>query len=450
MADLIEIYNAFDADEPLPANDDARYGDLSPVRGNSNIARRLAQKIMNESARGESHHLLMGHTKCGKTTELNRAALLLEQAKYATVFFDVAEMATRTFEYTTVLLLLAGQVVEQLNNRGIKIKAQNAQKLAEFLLEKEIKIGKEGSIEAVAKLEAEAVPGFLATILGKLGLGFELKGGFQRSREITVKIERDTSGFINSIRELVEDAKEKVLEEGFEGLVIICDGCDKLALNATDEQNKNHDLQKALFVDHESDLRSVPCHLIYTVPLSVSVNLGDIWGQTTEFVPAIPVNKLQGIDEAHSTDGRESLRQVVAKRLKQHDASIDQLFEPPNLIERLIDVSGGHISDLLLLIREAVIEAQTEGAKKIQQTHVNRSIRNRAREYTSLIESPYLQTLSVVDQFKAPPANDSIYREIISKRLVLEYICGNDRPVDLHPLVAASDAYRRFRNPQIT
>jgi hypothetical protein len=449
MPDLTEIYNAFDADEPLPATDDARYVDLSPVRGDSRIAQRLAQKIKFAKKAGESHHLLMGHTKCGKTTELNRTALLLENENYVTVFFDIADMATRTFEYTTVLLLLAGQVVEQLSSKyGIKVKGESTEKLAAFLREKEITTGTEFSVEATGATEVEVGAGWLAKVLGKLGI--ELKGGFQKSREMTVKIEKDTDGFINAVRELVKDAKEKIHEAGHEGLVIICDGCDKLAFNATDEQGRNYDLQHSLFVDHESDLRAVPCHVIYTVPLSIAVNFGDIWEQTTEFVPAIPVTKLLGIDEKYSEAGRQSLKEVVNSRLKQYDTSIAQLFESTALVERLIDVSGGHISDLLLLIREAVTETQIEGAVKIQETHIKRSIRNRAREYTSLIEGPYLETLIAVDQFKVPPSNSNIYREIISKRLVLEYICGDDRPVDLHPLVAASDAYRRFSNPKLT
>ncbi len=33
MPDLTAIYNAFDADEPLPADDDARCVDLFTVRG---------------------------------------------------------------------------------------------------------------------------------------------------------------------------------------------------------------------------------------------------------------------------------------------------------------------------------------------------------------------------------------------------------------------------------
>jgi hypothetical protein len=449
MADLTEIYNAFDADEPLPATDDARYVDLSPVRGDNKIAQRLAQKIKFAKKAGQSHHLLMGHNKCGKTTELNRTALILEKEKYATVCFDIADMATRTFEYTTVLLLLAGQVVEQLISKyEIKVRGESTEKLAEFLREKEIKRGTEFSAEATGSTEIEVGAGWLAKVLGKLGL--ELKGGFQRSREITVKIEKDTDGFIKSVRELVQDAKEKIQEAGYKGLVIICDGCDKLAFNATDEQGRNYDLQHSLFVDHESDLRAVPCHVIYTVPLSVSVNFGDIWEQTTEFVPAIPVTRLQSIDEKYSEAGRQSLKDVVNRRLKQHDTSIAQIFESTDLIERLIDVSGGHISDLLLLIREAITETQIEGAEKLQETHIKRSIRNRAREYTSLIESPYLDTLVAVDQFKVPPSNSNTYREIISKRLVLEYICGDDKPVDLHPLVAASDAYRRFSNPKLT
>src|SRR5918992_4015828 len=205
MLDLTSIYNAFDADEPLPAGDKERYVDLSKVRGDNQVARRLVQRIKN--ARGDqSHHLLMGHTKCGKTTELNRTSQLLEDEGYITVFFDVAEVATRTFEYTTVLLLLAEHVVDQLAKREskkIKVKGASAQKLADFLREREVTRGSEFSTDTTGKVEAKAASGILTRLLGEFGLGLELRGGFQRSREITVKIEADTRSFIEAIRELI-------------------------------------------------------------------------------------------------------------------------------------------------------------------------------------------------------------------------------------------------------
>ncbi|HZH30563.1 MAG TPA: hypothetical protein VEY11_07345 [Pyrinomonadaceae bacterium] len=447
MLDLTVIYNSFDVDEPLPAEDDARYVDLSNVRG-QHVVKRLVQQIIN--AQKPSHHLLMGHTKCGKTTELNRAAHVLQKEGYLTVFFDVAEVATRTFEYTMVLLLMAHQVVEQLAKENIEVNSDHAKKLAEFLQEKEVTVGGTKSLEGKVGAEAEVGAGLLASILGKLGFGVELGGSFQRSREITTKIEVDTRGFINAIRELIKDAYDKVLETGsYKGLVIICDGCDKLAITATDGSGKSHDLQQALFVDHASDLRAVPCHVIYTVPLSIAVNLGDNWEQSPVFVPAVPVNQLPGVEDAYPKDGRDAMQRVVECRLNEKQTKVEELFADPSLLNHLIDVSGGHISDLLLLVREAVLETQIDGADKVAEVHINRSIRSRALEYTRLIESNYLDTLWNIDQHKTAQSNNDVYRAVIFKRLALEYICGNDNRVDLHPLVAATEVYRRHKEVKV-
>lgn len=448
MPDLTAIYNSFDSDIPLPAEDDARYVDLSKVRGQQ-VAKRLTQQIKNAGQR-PSHHLLMGHTKCGKTTELNRTAHLLEKEGYLTVFFDVAEVATRTFEYTMVLLLMAHQVVDQLAKYEIKVDNERVKKLAEFLQEKEVTVGGTKSIEGKVSGEVEVGAGLLASILGKLGFGVELGGSFQRSREITTKIEVDTRGFINAIRELITDACGKVKEtEIYKELVVICDGCDKLAITATDGSGKTHDLQQALFVDHASDLRAVPCHVIYTVPLSIAVNLGDNWEQSPVFVPAVPVSQLPGIEDDYPKDGRDAMQRVIERRLNEEKTKIEELFVDPDLINRLIDVSGGHISDLLMLVREAVLEAQIAEADKITEIHVNRSIRSRALEYTRLIESSYLETLRNIDYFKTAQSNNDVYRAVIFKRLALEYICGNDNRIDLHPLVAASEVYRRHKEVKV-
>lgn len=236
MPDLAAVYNAFDVDEPLPADDTMRYVDLSSVRGGSNISRKLVQRIKNASTKAnQSHHLLMGHTKCGKTTELLRTARLLEEQGFATIFFDVAEIATRTFEYTTVMLIMAAQIADQLLNRkprAIKLKATSTEQLLNFLRDREVTFGQELSGDVTGK--AEGSTGVLATLLGQLGLGIELRGGFQRSREITVKIEADTRHFLQAVQDLVKEARDKVMEAGYQGLVVICDGLDKLALTATD------------------------------------------------------------------------------------------------------------------------------------------------------------------------------------------------------------------------
>jgi hypothetical protein len=451
MPDLTAIYNAFDSDEPLPG-DDVRYVELAAVRGESKIARKLVQRIKN-AREPASYHLVMGHTKCGKTTELNRTRRLLEDEGYVTVFVDTAEMlGLRSFEYTAVLLLVAGQVVAQLAQRaprGFSVRGASAQRLAEFLLAREITFGGQISGDASGHVEARAASGLLMRLLGELGLGFELRGGFQKSRDITVKIESDTRGFLEAVQDLVRDASEKVLRAGYKGLVVICDGCDKLVISATDEHGRSFDLQLAMFVDHAPDLQSLPCHLIVTVPISIQANLGDSWEQSPEFVPAIPVNRLLGCDERYSLAGRAALREVVERRLSALGTSVDELFGAPELLDRLIDVSGGHIADLILLVREAVLEAQTDTVERIDEPHIKRSTLRRALEYTRLIETKYLETLAAVDELKASPSSSEEYRELIFKRLVLEYICGVESRVDLHPLVAAADAYRRWRNPRL-
>jgi hypothetical protein len=445
MPDLVAIYRAFDADQPLAA-EDPRYVDLTAVQGGSNIAKKLVQRIKNAGDR-PSHHLLMGHTKCGKTTLLNRTAYMLEEAHYATVFFDVAELASRTFEYTTVLLLMAEQVARQLAARdeGILVGDAGGERLLGFLQEKEITTGGKQTGEVGAKGDAKV--GWFARWLADVGIGVDVRGGFERSRDITVKVERDARGFLDTINALIEDACRETMAAGYKGLVVICDGCDKLNISATDRQGQSYDLQRALFYDHAADLRSVPCHVIYTVPVSIPLNVADIW-ESPEFVPAIPVIELPGMPPDHFAQGRRLLAEVVSRRLQQEGCRVDELFPDSDAtLQRLIAISGGHISDLLVLVHEAVLEAQTEGEPRLGTAHVNRSIAKRAQEYTRLVESKYLQILVEIDQNKVAPLNSDAYRELIFKRLALEYVFDEESRVDLHPLVAASGAYRRYRNP---
>ncbi len=172
--------------------------DLTKVQGSGNIGARLVQRIKNANT-APSHHLLMGHTKCGKTTLLNRTRHLLEQEGYVTVFFDIAEEAGRAFEYTTLLLMMAGQVTQQLAARApkIAIKGATVDQLLQFLQEREITLGGKNAGDVTGKADAKV--GWLMRFLGEVGLGLELRGGFERSREITMKIEADTDGFLKAV-----------------------------------------------------------------------------------------------------------------------------------------------------------------------------------------------------------------------------------------------------------
>jgi hypothetical protein len=167
----------------------------------------------------------------------------------------------------------------------------------------------------------------------------------------------------------------------------------------------------------------------------------------TESLPAIPVNKLTGVDDVYPSAGRVKLREVVARRLAQQGTDCNGLFADGGLLEDMITFSGGHISDLILLVRQAVLEAQTDDASRVSSDHVRLSIRARAQEYTRLIENKYLPILAEIQETNKPHTACDEYRELMFKRLALEYWIDNESVLDLHPLVAGSNAYTKWINP---
>ena len=56
--------------------------------------------------------------------------------------------------------------------------------------------------------------------------------------------------------------------------------------------------------------------------------------------------------------------------------------------------------------------------------------------------------LREIDELKTRPSNSDVCRDVMFKRLALEYMCEESYPVDLHPLVAGAAAYQRYRNPR--
>jgi hypothetical protein len=98
-------------------------------------------------------------------------------------------------------------------------------------------------------------------------------------------------------------------------------------------------------------------------------------------------------------------------------------------------------------MREAALQAQADDREQILLHHVNRAIRNRAMEYMRLIEPRFGPMLAVIDELNAPPSNSNEYREIMFKRLALEYVFEDRNYVALHPLVAASETYLSLQRP---
>ncbi len=301
--------------------------------------------------------LFTGHIGCGKSTELLRLKMELEKAGFHVVYFASSEDLELTdVDIVDVLLAIASRISQSLET----IQLNQTSKLKDLLQ------------EASRVLNAD-IQGIKAKIpnIGDVGISgqgdnFTLSLGIG---EITAKVKQDSSlrqklnqflgpqkqQLLDAInQELIEPAIMKLKAQGKQGLVAIVDNLDRLD-NSPKPWGKPQ--QEYLFVDQGEYLSKLNCHLVYTLPLALKFS--NSYGMLTQrfedpkVLPMVPVRSQDG--KEHQA-GMALLRQMVLARAfpdldeQQRLDAIPLIFDSPDTLDRLCQISGGHVRDLLKLL----------------------------------------------------------------------------------------------------
>lgn len=133
-----------------------------------------------------------------------------------------------------------------------------------------------------------------------------------------------------------------------------------------------------------------------------------------------------------SSPAAETLKQLIGKRM-----SMD-LFEDIATVDYLIEHSGGHVRDLIRLLRYALREAQS---RLVTRQMAEQAVKLLAAEYSRLIEQDDYKLLASIDNQPpdyAPVSEQT--RRLLYDLILLEY---NSYWWQTHPVVRSLPAYRR-------
>jgi hypothetical protein len=436
---LSQIYNAFDPFQPLDAEKDQDlYVDFQKARGNAKIERDLGRKI-ERSQNKPLAQLYAGHRGTGKSTELLRLKKYLEERKCHVVYFaaDEGDIDPEDAQYTDILIACTRHLLESLKQADNRIflpwLEARWQDLIDLALT-EIKFD-DLKLEIGAKANSS-----VSELFAKLSTS--IRAIPSERQKIRDKLNAHTVTLLQTLQEFIADAKKK-LPDGKEQLVVVVDNLDRVVpIRRTDGRTNHEDI----FIDRAEQLRGLGCHVIYTIPISIAYSRANDLANLYDREPSVlPITAINTPDGQPYAEGRQELQALLAKRVHRHapDAKLfPDVFENEAVLLRLCEMSGGHVRDLLRLVRTAFDYIDqlplTKQAVDLTITGTRDTYRR------SVEEEKEWQVLAQVARDKSLSGEAAIYRKLLFSRCILQYAflgANEDGEADLliwydvHPLI---------------
>jgi hypothetical protein len=405
------------------AEDQPYYIDFASVRGGK-IIEALERTIARLSPNEATCQLFTGHIGCGKSTELYRLKADLEQQNFHVVYFEAdQDLEVDDVDVTDILLAIARQVSEGLEKIGIRLKPSYFERLfAEMgaILNTPIELAGEAEFSiGIGKVIAKT------------------KSSPQFRSQLRQYLETRTSSILESLNEELLDKAIAELKRRYQkrGLVVIVDNLDRVEnrLNAAGRSQPEY-----LFIDRGSQLRELNCHVVYTVPLalmfssegeSLKNRLGG--GVAPKVLPMVPVLQKDG---SANVEGMALLRQLVLARAFPETHPVErldrllELFDQPSTLDRLCQISGGHMRNLLGLLFGCLQQQDPPFSRSCLES----VIRTYKDDLSLTVRDHQWDILKQVTQQKTI-GNEPEYQTLLANLFVFEYRGQTGRWFDLNP-----------------
>jgi hypothetical protein len=332
-------------------------------------------------------------------------------------------------EYTDLYLIVIKQVEFEMRKLGLKFDSRLLKNFEDWF--KEVTNETENSVESSVSIEGEVSLGgdapFIAKLLVKLLA--QIKGADKRKTVIRQTLQRDISRLKADINLLLQDAYKKVKELYPKGFLLIFDNLDRVPPPVG-----NH-----LFFDYAAQLQELNCTLIYTVPISVLCSLKNISNTFGEphIVSMVGCYQLdrKSCELEYSPEGLKGLATIVAKRV-----DLDAVFEDTQQVYELAKASGGHVRQLMQMMRSAAQTASTRKHDKITAEDVQYAVKQQQFNFERFVPDEHYELLAKVCLTKNV-SKDEIGQLMLFNTSVLEYN-GLDRWNYPNPAVRRSAAFQ--------
>lgn len=329
--------------------------------------------------------LFTGHRGCGKSTELQRIRHQWEQ-DFRVVYLEANEETDiNDAEYTDFYLIVIKKIEFELREMGLKFDSTLLKSFEDWF--KEVTKETERTVESSVSVSAEASLGSGAPFIAKLlvKLLAQIKGADKQKTLIRQTLQRDISRLKADVNLLLRDAYQKIEDKYPKGFLIIFDNLDRVPPPVG-----NH-----LFFDYADQLQELNCTVIYTVPISVlcsSKNIVNTFGEP-HIVSMVNTYQLER-DRHHlsyNAEGLKGLVQIIERRI-----DTEQLFESQEQVLALAQASGGHVRQLMQMVRSACQTASTRKHEKIQAKDVVYAVKQQQFNFERFIPDDHYPLLAKV------------------------------------------------------
>ncbi len=307
----------------------------------------------------ESLNFLSGFRGSGKTTELFRLRKRLREQGHFVAYANAMEflLPSEPVEISDFLLVLAGAFSDAIERElKIDLAAEGFwTRFVHWLKSTEVKLdGFDAETAGVNfKASLKEVPSFRLRLREKLAT---------RLGELR-----------NQVHQFFEFGRKRIKRAtGSDRIVFLFDQLEQLR-DPLGSEGRVTDSVTRLMANHRADLRIPHCHMVFTVPPWLKFVLPEMTKIRLLYNVKLWKNNPKRTAEPA---GRAIMRRVVERRFTR--AGIERFFGKVNSkgtnpqVENLIDASGGHFRDLLMLLRETVTGAM--GTLPVSAATVDASI----------------------------------------------------------------------------
>jgi hypothetical protein len=370
---------------------------------------------------GSSTQLLSGYRGAGKTTELLRLKRKLEEMGFVALLIDVEDYldTSQPVDISEFLIALAGALDDEAVATTSNANWANLHwwdRMADFL----------GRIKPTG-IDFE----FPTT-------GVALKTELKSSSEFTVRLREAMATSLASlnrqVQEFVDDVVKVLLADGGKGVVLLVDSIEHFRGTNTTDGHVQETIER-LFGLNAERLQYRNLHIVYTVPPYLKVRLGNLAalyypGAGLQVIPALKVRDERGEPNPAVLD---ALKLVLGKRGDWEAV----LGSDAVLADRICLMSGGHLRDLLRIMREVLRRARRADGLPVEATLVDQSIAQLAREMLPIAETDAQWLWRIHQDHDSPLADFSDLTGLsrfLDNHLVLCYRNGREW-YDVHPLI---------------